>query len=87
MKDHALTSVRVLIKVHGDGEVKVFRTEGPVGVMWLSRSNIGHILCTTEHDCVVVVWVTMAKPLEVQGHTQIGKVQETDIIISSKNKK
>lgn len=32
------------------------------------------------------MWVSMAKPLQVQGHTQIGKVQETNIIISERTK-
>ncbi len=32
----ALTFATVLVEVHGDGEVEVFRAEGPVGVMRLA---------------------------------------------------
>lgn len=34
-KSIVLTFATVLVEVHGDGEIEVFRTEGPVGVMWL----------------------------------------------------
>lgn len=50
----------MLVEVHGVGEVEVFRTEGPVGVMWLDRGDIRNVLSSTEHYGMVVMWITMA---------------------------
>lgn len=35
---------------------------------------------------MVVMWVAVAKPLQVEDHTQVGQVQKTDIIIPSVEK-
>ena len=47
----------------------------------MARGDVSLVLRTAELHRVVVVRVAMTQPLEVKGHTQVGQVQEADIII------
>lgn len=75
------TSGAVLIEVHGDGEVEVFRAKSSVGVVRLSRGHVRDVLGAADHESVVVVGVAVAKPLKIKGHAEVGQMQETDVVV------
>ena len=49
--------------------------------MRLPRGHVRHVLRAAQRHGVVVVRVAMAKPLEVEGHAQVGQVEEADVVV------